>query len=282
MRTYPPDVCRFRARSARRLVAARCLSDRWDPPEPEQQALIAALDRCTSTVRRIAIESLFDVLGCCCSCGSVLRLGWIATVADFVVHCGSVGCHKRGEPVWLVELKPLFAPAHWSSALRNDFVAAVSSGLIRSIGPASIHLPRPDCGPRRCEACAHPRHHRNGGPALPQVVMAHLVSGAPVRVLSHSGADASTLYRTGVEGARFAIDPGRVSVRRIFDRLVALLEALRPLWHRIPRADQRAIQHAVGAIWARLSWDEWEDIIPLAGPMLPGWAHYAAPDWVRP
>lgn len=110
--------------------------------------------------------------------------------------------------------------------------------------------------------------------------MAYLTYGTHVRVLSPSAADATTLYDTLYFD--FTIDPERVSTRPIHHGLSAMVKALRPWWDAgaIGQADQIRLQHMIGALWARLPWGPWEELVRLAGPMLPPWARLAAPAYV--
>ncbi len=245
-----------------------------DPCEPDQQTLIAAVDRCRDPIRCIIIETFFDVPGICLACGTVRRIHWTPFVVDFLVSC----CERSTvEPY---EFKPADAPRHWSSALREHFLAALKIDLIRPIAGMEVEIPGPQCGPGRCGGCSHARNRRNGGPALPQVVLAYLMYGTPVRVLSPSAADASSLWDTPYFS--FAIDPLRVVTLPIHDRLIAMVIALRPLWDagEVCQEDQILIMHMIGAVWARLPWGPWEEIARLAGPMLPWWARIAAPSYV--
>jgi len=268
----------YKEQRAMARTEERCVLQLWFALEPDQQTLIAAVDLCDDWIRRIVIENFFDLPGLCRSCDAVRRIHWIPTVADFLIRCNGWDC--RSVTPESVELKPLRANRHWSSALRDDFLRALDLGVIQEIAGTRLWIPGPHCGPGRCGGCPHPLHYRNGGPALPQVVMAYLAYESHVRVLLSSADTATTAYKT--TASSFTIRPEMVSTRLIEARVIATMSALRPFWDAgaISVADQFRLRHMFGAVWSRLPWVPWEEIGRLRGPMLPPWAALAAPAYV--
>lgn len=247
-------------------LAKRCLDGRWMPSECDQQRLVAALDNMDDRWRLAIIRALTGWSGTCAACQSVLRICWMSTIADLALLC-SGGCRLDREFVLAIELKPWGAAPHWSSADLRLFTMALEQGIIRDLG---MHLPATSCvAGRRCPTtCLHPVHYRNGGPALPQVVVAAYELGVPVLVLAERDCDATALYRTMEDG----IELGPTIVTRSIETVLReVAVSLQPDWNNpsLSGADREAISWAIAGLWARQGWESWLRTTPLVRGLLP-------------
>jgi hypothetical protein len=263
---------------ARHAVTAAVRFGTWKPAEVQQQRLLAELALLPGPLRADVLAALFGLgrlqcdlgpqgqRGRCDTCATAFTITRMRTLADLRLTCPNPACPAFGEPAVLVEAKPRLAPAAWSTSVRDQWVHALSTGVVRVLPGAHVELPSASCP--RYAACPpnhdHPRHAKTDGPAIPQIVPAAAV--APVVVLAERAVDASTLYGTGVWG--FEIDSNRVVVQQIARGLEAVLDVLNPAMRTLTRDSFDVLRYAIGGQWVRTGWrSSWPSLDAQPGLM---------------